>query len=140
MANEKTDFFGNDETVSSDLVRYAINGDGVAEGNTPTLEMLEGVYEDSIEQIVEGKARLLHQIKPRDPIDGNIRILVWGNHQLDSSLPTLTPGTKVRITYKGKRQLKGGRTLKEIEVIFPAKTVRRPSPFKIATAEDEANF
>jgi hypothetical protein len=138
MTERNDEFFGNEETASSDLPRYAINAEGAGKGETPTLAMVEGIYEDSICQTIEGKDRLLHQIKPRKPIDGKERILVWGNHQLDSSLPSLAPGTKVRITYKGVRNLKGGRTLKEIEVLFPAKATRRLNPFKEITAAAEA--
>jgi hypothetical protein len=140
----KDDFFGDDEIVTSDLPRYAINDPedpNVKTKKTPVLTKVQGIYEESVVQEVRGKDRLLHQIKPSQPIDGHKRILVWGNSQLDTALPTLQPGTRVRITFKGKRNLDGGKTLKEISVEFPANAVRRANSHKsIGEGDEEVPF
>lgn len=132
-------FFGSEETVTSDLPRYAVNGYQTG-GDGLTVETIDAYYEDSNIEIVEGKTRLLHRVRPATPLDGHKRVLLWGNYQLDAVLPTLDPGTngaKVRISYKGKRALKGGRTLKEIEVIFSANAKRRDNPYLKALQTEE---
>lgn len=134
------DFFAGEEVVSSDLPRYAIGDPDTADDPSKTLKTVEGFYEDTIEESIEGKTRLAHRLLPRSPIDGNKRIILWGNYQLDAALPCLTKGTKVRITYKGTQPMRGGKTLKMIDVQFSAKAERRPHPFRQAlTAQSESN-
>lgn len=129
-------FFGSEETVTSDLPRYAINDSS----EEMSLLTLDAYYEDSALEVIDGKTRLLHRVRPATPIDGHKRVLLWGNYQLDAVLPTLDPGTngaKVRISYKGKRVLRGGRTLKEIEVIFSVNAKRRDNPYLKALQTEE---
>lgn len=133
------DFFGGEEVVSSDLPRYAIGDPSVDNDDGKILGMVEGTYEDSIEETIEGKVRLAHRLLPRVPVDGNKRILLWGNYQLDAALPTLTRGTKVRITYKGTQPMRGGKTLKIIDVQFSAKAERRQNPFRETLAAQVSN-
>lgn len=124
---DASDWFGGHKTVRSDLPRFAINDP--AEGED-CLKSVEGVYEDSLQETIEGKDRLVHRVLLRQPLNGQERILLWGNYHLDAVLPTLTPGTKFRATYLRKVPIKGGRTLKEITVEFPADAKMRVSPFK----------
>jgi hypothetical protein len=121
---KQDDFFAGQETVSSDLPRYAIGGEG-----ENALTMIEGLYEDSRVEIIDGKKRISHQIQPREPINGAKRVLLWGNYQIDAALPVLSPGTKVRITFMGKKKIKGGRTIKEMKVEFAATAARRENPY-----------
>ena len=127
-----TEWFGDVETTVSDLPRFAM-GDPAKDDDPEAsiaLMQVEGVYEDTLMERIEGKARYLHQIRTRKPIkEDQPRILLWGNAQIDNVLPTLAPGTKVRISYQGVQKLKGKRTMKQIRVEFPANVKRRLSPF-----------
>jgi hypothetical protein len=122
------DFFANEETVTSDLPRYAINDDP----DDDSITCIDAYYEGTQLEVVDGKQRLLHRVRPVRPDVGHKRILLWGNYQLDAVLPTLDPGkegAKVRISYKGKKAIKGGRTLKQIEIIFVANAKRRENSY-----------
>lgn len=134
------DFFGGQETQKADLPRYAINKATDDQGKKikGALEMLEATYECTITEINnKGKTRLLHQVVPRQPIEGAERILVWGNYSVDRTLPTLAEGTRIRLTYKGKQQQKEGRTLKLIDIEFPTNTKRVQSAFAPTESDGE---
>ena len=129
-------FFGNEQTASSDLPRYSINDTG-----EKTLSVVQGVYEDSIATEIKGKIRLLHQIHLSEPIDGKDRIFVWGNFEMDQVLPTLVPGTKIRVKFAGKEKIGGGHTMKRTPVEYPANAKRRANPFAVkAAATEETPF
>lgn len=125
----EADFFGGEETCIADLPRYAIGDPATAQGETPVLARLDCFYEDTMAQTIEGKTRFSHRVRPAQPIDGNKRIILWGNYQLDSVLPTLEPGTKVRVSYKGMRALPGKRSLKEIEIVTATSARHRSHPY-----------
>lgn len=132
MVAEKDDFFGNDAVATSDLPRFSINDDG----EPMSLVKVQGVYEDSVVTEIQGKDRLLHQIKLVEPVadkDGkkHDRIFLWGNYDMDQSLPCLVPGTKVRITFGGKESIGKGKTLKRTPVEYPANATKRRNPFKV---------
>ena len=135
------DFFGNEQTASSDLPRFAINDDG----KEHSLTLVQGVYEDSVVATIQGKDRILHQVhvqaaEPAGRIEAGKRIFLWGNYDMDQSLPTLTPGTKVRIKFGGKESIGKGRTLKRTPVEFPANAKKRPNPFKVEAKDEPAPF
>lgn len=135
------DFFGNEQTARSDLPRYAIS----EEGKKGALQKIQGVYEGTIAIEVKGKQRLLHQVqvaKSEPPIEAtkDNRIFIWGNYDMDQTLPTLPAGCKMRITYTGKEEIGGGHTLKRTPVEFPANTVKRANPFKVAAKDEPVPF
>lgn len=124
------DWFGESDVVSSDIRRYAM-GDPNEKGADPevTLMQVTGYYEESFVQAIKDDKRLLHQIKLREPLNGQERILLWGNHAIDDKLPTLEFGEKIRITYMGRRDIGGNKTLKELRLEFAAGAKRRSHPF-----------
>jgi hypothetical protein len=126
------DWFDGAETTDNQLPRVAI-GDPSDPANagkdTVILTSLEGTYEGTTSEMIDKKQRLLHQVLCRAPINGRERVAVWGNAQIDNSLPCLVPPCKVSFSYVGKRGLKGGKTMKTINVTYPANTQKRPNPF-----------
>lgn len=139
-ATKRDDFFGGEETVAADLPRYAIGDPTKAKPDgTPILATIDCYYEETQQQVIEGKTRLSHRVRPHRPIEGHKRIILWGNSQIDAVLPCLEPGSKVRLTYMGTRPLRGGKTLKEIEILTAASTKRTTNPYlaSLAATSDE---
>lgn len=132
MTDESGDWFGNRETSSNQLPRYGIgdpNANGVDDPDK-ILMTLEGTYEDSSVEMVKDKLRLIHRIAGRTLVGGSPRIEIWGSAAIDKVMPTLLPGTKVRLTYLGERKIKGQKNpMKDIRLEFPADAKRRPNPF-----------
>lgn len=123
------------DVARGDLPRYAIGDPSLApepgKQGTPTLLSIEATYEATVAQTIEGKTRLLHRVRARKPLngEGDGRIYLWGNAQVDQVLPTLPPGTPFRATYLGRRGLSKGRSMKQITVEFPASTIQVPNKF-----------
>ena len=140
---QKDDWFGADGITHNEYPRIAIGDPSDArEGKdgTDILMSLTGVYEGTQVQKIEGKDRLLHTIKTRELYKGEERVLLWGNSNVDDVLPTLPPGTKVRMTFREKVKIGGGKTLKKIHVEWPSSVVRGPNRFLQQAAADDTPF
>lgn len=125
------DWFAGVETTDNQIPRVSI-GDPAKEkpdSATKILARLEGVYEGTTSEMIEGQQRLLHQILCREPVKGSPRVAMWGNAQVDNSIPCLEPGTKVSLSYLGEKSLSKGRRMKMINLTFPANAKKRPNPY-----------
>lgn len=139
---DAAEFLGG-ETTQANLPRYAINDKNGDNGKTKALIFIQCTYEGTVQEVVEDKMRLSHRVKPlfaldteREPAELEERIMLWGNYHLDTALPTLPEGTKVQITFKGKSNIGGGRTLKDIEVLYSSKVKLVPNRYlKHVTAD-----
>ena len=126
------DWFEGRETATNDLPRYGIGDptDPEVEHPDKVLVSFEGVYEDTSAEMISEKVRLVHRMKCRTLMGGHPRIEIWGNIGIDKVLPTLAPGTRIRLLYIGKIKVKGRKQpMKDIRVEFPADAKRRPNPF-----------
>lgn len=74
-------------------------------------DVLEGHLIESVRLTKDGNSFMKYTLKT----DGG-HTSTLGSHQLDASLAKVVPGTYVRITYLGKKKIKGGRTVKEFMV------------------------
>lgn len=74
-------------------------------------DILEGHLVESVRLTKDGNSFMKYVVKT----DGGLTSTL-GAHQLDQALSQVTPGTYVRITYLGKKKIKGGRTVKEFLV------------------------
>jgi hypothetical protein len=113
-------------------------GEKDVEDPSVILVTVRGHYEMTRVEMIEGKRRLLHQLRVPEPLKGSERILVWGNSQIDSALPTFPPGTKVRMTYQGRTRTRGRkRPLKQIRVEWPSSVKCIPNPFLEESSQSE---
>jgi hypothetical protein len=137
---QSSDWFDGSETTDNQLPRVSIGDPSEEKPDSATkiLAGLEGTYEGTTSELIDGKPRLLHQILCRVPHQGKPRVALWGNAQIDNSLPCLVPGTKVSFSFQGKRKLQKGKTMKMINLTFPANAIKRPNPFLRNVDEDAA--
>lgn len=143
VANQEEDFFGGEEVARTDLPRVAIGDGETTKAGTETFKQLQGFYESTVSQMIDGKTRYLHQLrlpKAINPITEDMpvpRVLVWGNYTIDQDLPTLPKDTKVRLTYQGIQDRGQGRKQKMIKVEYPASVQRVANPNQVQSLPDD---
>ncbi len=105
-----------------DSERYAFEDAG---------DILEGHLVESVRLSKDGNSFMKYTLKTNT---GHVSTL--GSHQLDTALAKVSPGTLVRITYNGKKKIKGGKTVKEF--LVEADDENRIQPVSAAEAVAQA--
>lgn len=102
----------DDEGWETVVEPYADTFEFESEGNS-----LMGIYNGSrtIEQEgLDGQPRTVNIYEVTD--NGGKKWSVWGSAMIDTAFESIAPGNAVKITYEGKADLDGGRTVKRFTV------------------------